>query len=105
MDNFMNAFIIMGTSLVYILICIGFAYVAWLTADWRTKEIDDIQLIDDGNMAYPIEKSNDEDKRELKPHIRDNNQRIEFLEKWTEEWNKSDRWLQSTLVDKDKRVE
>ncbi|MBU1054383.1 MAG: DUF350 domain-containing protein [Proteobacteria bacterium] len=47
----MNAFTIMGTSLVYILICIGFTYIAWLIADWRTKDMDDLQQIEEGNMA------------------------------------------------------
>jgi uncharacterized membrane protein YjfL (UPF0719 family) len=51
MDNLMNALTVMGTSLVYVLICTGFAYAAWLIADWRTKDIDDLQQIDDGNMA------------------------------------------------------
>ena len=54
MDNMENALTIMGTSLVYILICTGFTYIAWRIADWRTKEIDDLQQIDDGNMAVAI---------------------------------------------------
>lgn len=54
MNNLMNALTIMGTSLVYIFICSGFTYVAWLIADWRTKEIDDLQHIEDGNMAVGI---------------------------------------------------
>jgi uncharacterized membrane protein YjfL (UPF0719 family) len=54
MDNIENALTIIGTSLVYILICTGFTYIAWRIADWRTKEIDDLQQIDDGNMAVAI---------------------------------------------------
>jgi uncharacterized membrane protein YjfL (UPF0719 family) len=54
MDKLEHAFTIMGTSLVYILICTGFTYIAWRIADWRTKEIDDLREIDDGNMAVAI---------------------------------------------------
>lgn len=54
MDNLGNALTAMGTSLVYILICTGFTYIAWRIADWRTKNIDDLQQIDDGNMAVAI---------------------------------------------------
>lgn len=45
---------IMGTSLVYILICTCYAYIAWLIADWRTKEINDIEQIEGGNMAVAV---------------------------------------------------
>jgi uncharacterized membrane protein YjfL (UPF0719 family) len=54
MDNLGHALTIMGTSLVYILVCTGFSYIAWRIADWRTKEIDDLQQIDDGNLAVAI---------------------------------------------------
>lgn len=54
MDNIENALAIMGASLVYIVICTGFTYIAWRIADWRTKEIDDLKEIDDGNMAVAI---------------------------------------------------
>jgi uncharacterized membrane protein YjfL (UPF0719 family) len=54
MDNLANALTAMGSSLIYILICIGFTYTAWRIADWRTKDIDDLQQIDDGNMAVAI---------------------------------------------------
>jgi uncharacterized membrane protein YjfL (UPF0719 family) len=54
MDQLKDAFTIMGTSLAYIAICGGFAYIAWLIADWRTTDIDDLQQIDDGNMAVGI---------------------------------------------------
>jgi uncharacterized membrane protein YjfL (UPF0719 family) len=51
MAHVVNALSIMGTSLVYIFICIAFAYLAWRIADWRTKEIDDLKEIDNGNLA------------------------------------------------------
>lgn len=54
MDILMNALTIMGTSLVYILICTVFTYIAWLIADWRTKDMDDVQQIVEGNMAVGI---------------------------------------------------
>ncbi len=54
MDHLMDALTIMGTSLVYVLICTGFTYVAWLIADWRTKNMDDLQQIGEGNLAVGI---------------------------------------------------
>lgn len=54
MDQLNTAFTIMGSSLVYVLICTGFAYIAWRIADWRTRDIDDLHEIDNGNMAVGI---------------------------------------------------
>ena len=54
MEYMMNALSIMGTSLIYILISTGFAYIAWRIADWRTKDIDDLRQIDDGNLAVGL---------------------------------------------------
>lgn len=54
MDQLKAAFTIMGSSLVYVLICTGFAYIAWRIADWRTTDIDDLKEIDDGNIAVGI---------------------------------------------------
>ena len=54
MDQLNKAFTSMGISLVYIFICTAFAYIAWRIADWRTKDIDDLKEIDDGNMAVAI---------------------------------------------------
>ena len=54
MDNLTNIVTIAGTGLVYVFICTGFAYLAWRIADWRTKNMDDIELIHQGNMAVGI---------------------------------------------------
>jgi uncharacterized membrane protein YjfL (UPF0719 family) len=54
MDQLSKAFAIMGSGLVYVLICTVFAYIAWRIADWRTTRIDDLKEIDDGNMAVGI---------------------------------------------------
>jgi len=54
MDQLNKAFIIMGSGLVYVLICSGFAYLAWCIADWRTAQIDDLKEIDNGNMAVGV---------------------------------------------------
>ena len=54
MDQLSKAFAIMGSGLVYVLICTAFAYIAWCIADWRTTQIDDLKEIDDGNMAVGI---------------------------------------------------